>query len=89
MSNEKLKCFINFEDLKTLARVASDQMMFPSFRSANPVMTQKIERALYNAEKAEKERIERCLEHSKPLLQEIARRQAEINAELERLGQMS
>jgi len=64
MDDATLKCFIHTEDLKTLVRIAKDQMMFPSFRNANPLLAQKIEWALHNAEKAEKERHERCREYS-------------------------
>lgn len=58
---------IDDEDLKTLVRVATDQMKLPAFRNANPEFTRQIQIALHNAHKAEEECHERCYELAKSL----------------------
>ena len=66
--NVKLtECMIDAAELATLVRVASDQLMFPSFRKANPEFTQKIQNALDSAAQSEEERHERCYEFAKSL----------------------
>jgi hypothetical protein len=69
---EKLKVnatdsIVNFLDLALLEGIAKEQMMFPSWKRANPQRTRQIEAVLYRLKAVEEERQERCIRFTKAL----------------------
>jgi hypothetical protein len=61
------QCLIDFKDLAALVAIVDEQMMFPSWRNANPTRTRELEDVLHRCESSELERGERCTEFSKSL----------------------
>lgn len=61
------ECILNFSDLQLLEQIAREQMMFPSWRNANPERTRRLEDVLYRLQAVDAERSERCLQLAKNL----------------------
>ncbi len=58
---------IDFLDLQLLEEIAREQMLFPSWRRANPERTRQLENVLYRLNQVEEERHERCSRFAKEL----------------------
>jgi hemerythrin superfamily protein len=62
---------IDFLDLQLLEEIAKEQLMFPTWRRANPERTQQLEAVLYRLKAVEEERRERCTRFAKELGQKM------------------
>jgi hypothetical protein len=63
---------IDFQDLRFLAEIAREQLMFPAWKRADPGRANRVSALLHSLKLLEEERHQRCAQYAKAMSAKIA-----------------